>query len=232
MSGISILRQGKTLCAQSGEGRVELRYKGEYLPGDVIEFESDFEYAILSVDQTILPARVYLPHRRYVYPLPLDGDNPLVYVPGAFRQSPHILSIREDTGRVYRNLALNPADSRAETLGFPHITANVETRNESVFAATLSTAFAPPTVTASGRMKAGASARGRTHKSRSNSDALCALIPWRSTCARTFRTTHGGFRARSFSPTGLRKPSRFKSSKARKGLSWANTPSPGCAWSG
>lgn len=135
MSVISILRQGKTLCAQSGEGRVDLRYEGEYLPGDVIEFESDFEYAILSVDQTILPARVYLPKKRYVYPLPLDGDNPLVYVPGAFRQSPHILSIREDTGRVYRNLALNPADSRAETLGFPHITANVETRNESVFAA-------------------------------------------------------------------------------------------------
>lgn len=42
---------------------------------------------------------------------------------------------REDEITAYRNLALNPADQHKEVPCYPHATANVETRGESVFAA-------------------------------------------------------------------------------------------------
>ena len=42
---------------------------------------------------------------------------------------------RKDEVEAYRNLALNPADQHKDVSCFPHATANVETRGESVFAA-------------------------------------------------------------------------------------------------
>lgn len=42
---------------------------------------------------------------------------------------------REDEITAYRNLALNPADQHMDVPCYPHATANVETRGESVFAA-------------------------------------------------------------------------------------------------
>ena len=47
----------------------------------------------------------------------------------------HLISIRPDESGEYRNLAENPADQRGEVEAYPHATANVETRNESGFAA-------------------------------------------------------------------------------------------------
>ena len=38
-------------------------------------------------------------------------------------------------GNEYRNLAVNQADQRGDVRAYPHITANVETRDESVFCA-------------------------------------------------------------------------------------------------
>ena len=58
-----------------------------------------------------------------------------VYPPKAFAGDMHLISIKPDASGEYRNLAENPADQRGEVEAYPHATANVETRNESGFAA-------------------------------------------------------------------------------------------------
>ena len=63
------------------------------------------------------------------------GDGLAVYPPTAFAGDMHLISIRPDVSNEYRNLAENPADQRGDVAAYPHATANVETRNESGFAA-------------------------------------------------------------------------------------------------
>ena len=57
------------------------------------------------------------------------------YFTMAFQAQRHLLSLAADTGCTYRNLALNPLDQRGSVTAYPHATANVETRDESVFCA-------------------------------------------------------------------------------------------------
>ncbi len=135
MYSISIVRRGETIASAQGEQEASLLYRGVYTEGDEIEFISAGKHAIVHVDQQVTPARVYLPAGMFRYRLPLSGDNPAVYAPGAFSGDMHLISIRPDTAGEYRNLARNPADQRGEVTAYPHATANVETRNESVFAA-------------------------------------------------------------------------------------------------
>lgn len=135
MAAIQVFRGDQILCEAANEREVSLLYAGEYLPGDRIVFTSDETRAIVQVDQLVLPARVYLPDRRFEYRPPLEGDGLAVYPPHAFAGEGHLLSIRTDDSNEYRNLAANPADQRGEVSAYPHATANVETRNESVFAA-------------------------------------------------------------------------------------------------
>lgn len=63
-----------------------------------------------------------------------------VYPPKAFAGDMHLISIKPDASGEYRNLAENPADQRGEVEAYPHATANVETRNESGFAALIPSA--------------------------------------------------------------------------------------------
>ncbi len=135
MTKIQIVRNGQVLASVQQEHEAQLLYRGEYLPGDEILFETDTQHAIVQVDQAVKPARVYLPEKRFSFRLPLEGDNPVVYAPGAFTGDMHLCSIRPDTDNSYRNLARNPADQRGDVTCYPHATANVETRNESVFCA-------------------------------------------------------------------------------------------------
>lgn len=135
MSKISIYRGDALLDEREAQGEVQLCYYGDYRLGDSIVFESDTPYAVVSVDQMIAPSRVYLPEKCFTYRLPLSGDNADVYPPYAFQGEKHLLSIKPDEYDEYRNLALNPADQRGDVTAYPHVTANVETRGESQFAA-------------------------------------------------------------------------------------------------
>lgn len=66
------------------------------------------------------------------------GEQRLAYAPGAFDQPRNILTARVMTAEELsrpRDLARNPLDLRGDTDFYPHCTANVETRGESVFAA-------------------------------------------------------------------------------------------------
>ena len=135
MTTIEVIRNGKVLASVSAEHEAQLLYQGAYAQGDEIRFTTDYEYAIVQVDQAVKPARVYLPTRAFTYRLPLEGINPAVYAPGSFTGGMHLCSIRPDADRGYRNLACNPADQRGDVTCYPHATANVETRDESWFCA-------------------------------------------------------------------------------------------------
>ena len=133
MNRIRIMRQNETLATAAAENETLLVYHGSYQPGDVIVFESASRHAIVSIDHTIPPARLYLPEKRFTFRLPLEGDLPQGYPPFAFQGEYHLLSILNDTGNEIRNLACNPADQRHDSGAYPHASANAETRNESVF---------------------------------------------------------------------------------------------------
>lgn len=135
MAYIRVWRGASVLAESSAPMETSLLFCGEYEQGDEIEFVSDTPEAIVSVDSAVREARLYLPEGFFRYRLPLDGDNPDVYAPGAFGGGKHLMSIRPATVDGYRNMALNPLDQRGDVTVYPHATANVETRNESVFCA-------------------------------------------------------------------------------------------------
>ena len=132
---IQWLRGSGVLSEISASEEAALLLDGEYQIGDCLYFESDTEHVIVQVDQAVAPAHLYLPEKSFTFRLPLDGDNPAVYAPGAFSGSRHLISLRPDPLNSYRNLAENPADQRGKVNAFPHASANVETRDESWFCA-------------------------------------------------------------------------------------------------
>ena len=84
MTAIQLIRNGEALATAEAEREAQLLYNGAYQPGDEIHFKTDDEYAIVQVDQAVKPARVYLPEKAFTFRLPLGGDDPDVYMPGAF----------------------------------------------------------------------------------------------------------------------------------------------------
>ena len=135
MASIEIIRNGQVIARTQGAQEASLLYEGSYQAGDQILFQADGDHAVVQVDQQLMPARVYLPRGRFTFRPPLEGDGLAVYPPGAFTGEGHLLFIRPDGDNAWRNLACNPADQRGATDAYPHASANVETRNESVFAA-------------------------------------------------------------------------------------------------
>lgn len=135
MTKIEVLRNGEVIASTHGEREAQLLYQGEYQQGDAIRFMTDYQYAVVQIDQAVKPARVYLPQCEFTFRLPLEGINPAVYAPGAFTGNMHLCSVKQDLDNSYRNLACNPADQRGDVTCYPHATANVETRDESWFCA-------------------------------------------------------------------------------------------------
>lgn len=135
MNEIILWRGGQAIARARGEGEVNLCFEGLYEQGDAVSFISGTPQCVVRVDAAVAPARVYLPKGSFIYRLPLSGDNLAPYAPGAFGGDRHLLSLSPISDNPYRNLAANPADQRGDTDAYPHATANVETRNESVFCA-------------------------------------------------------------------------------------------------
>ncbi len=114
-----------------------LCFDRDYAEGDAIEITSDARHLWVQPDISVLPGEVYLPGGRMTWRVP-HGEHRLAYRPGAFAELRHIVTARAMTAEeiaATRCLSRNPADLRGDTDFFPHCTANIETRNESVFAA-------------------------------------------------------------------------------------------------
>lgn len=131
--------QGSEICAASGEDFVDLVCMHTYQEGDRIELTVSEEnrYVNWQVDDALGAAFVYLTEKKVSYGIPF-GEKRVSCSPKVFYGDRHYLyaeAARPDEIGAYRNLALNPADQHCDVPCYPHATANVETRGESVFAA-------------------------------------------------------------------------------------------------
>ena len=147
MITISVLKNDGSLVASAeGEREVSLALHYLYGEGDRIEFsfsEGNNEY-VLQPDDAMLPSQVYIAQRqagaaeqKVSYQIPF-GEKKVCYSPKTFSGEDHLITARkaeEWEVKAYRNLAQNAMDQHGETGCYPHASANVETRGESVFAA-------------------------------------------------------------------------------------------------
>lgn len=131
-------KNDNTVCVSSGEDFVDLVCAHTYEEGDRIVLETSEKniHVNWQVDDALGKAFVYITDNvSYFIPF---GEKRISYSPKVFSGSRHYIFVekaREDEVLAYRNLALNPADQHRDVPCFPHATANVETRGESVFAA-------------------------------------------------------------------------------------------------
>lgn len=131
-------KNGNTLAVASGDDFVDLVYAACYEEGDVIELQTSRKdiHIFWQVDDALKEAFVYVTDTvRYDIPF---GEARISYSPKVFSGNRHYLYARvakEQEIYAYRNLALNPADQHKDVPCYPHASANVETRGESVFAA-------------------------------------------------------------------------------------------------
>lgn len=128
-----------TVCVSSGEDFVDLVCMHTYQEGDRIELTSSEKNCYLNwqVDDALGAAFVYITETTVSYTVPF-GEKRISCSPKIFSGDRHYLYVeaaRPDEIAAYRNLALNPADQHCDVPCYPHATANVETRGESVFAA-------------------------------------------------------------------------------------------------
>ena len=129
---------GNTMAVSSGEDFVDLVYAAAYEEGDVIELQTSVPEIHLNwqVDDALQTAFVYVTDT-VKYDVPF-GEARISYSPKVFSGNRHYLyakTAEKEEVFAYRNLALNPADQHKDVPCYPHASANVETRGESVFAA-------------------------------------------------------------------------------------------------
>lgn len=135
---ISITGPGGAVKASAqGEGEITLVYTDPYEEGDVIRMTSDHPgYVIALLEDSMDQTFGYLAGE-FTLTVPF-GEKRVSYSQKSFSGNIHLLTAREATQEetaARRNLCYNVLDSHENTGLFPHASANVETRGESVFAA-------------------------------------------------------------------------------------------------
>ncbi len=129
---------GKVLARAEHPDEVLIALDHQWDEGDRVEVTAPpHSHLWLRMGTAIPEGEVYCPDGRVTWRVPA-GEHRLAYAPLAFAASRNILSARimaDAELRVLRDVARNPLDLRGDTDFYPHCTANVETRNESVFAA-------------------------------------------------------------------------------------------------
>ena len=130
--------RGEVLAATEHPSEALLCVRTDGAEGDSVVITTEKgAHLWAQMDAAMMPGEVYLPegHMRWIVPA---GEGRRAYSPALFVPGRHVVSARAmtpDECAARRNLACNPADLRGDTDFFPHCTANVETRGESVFAA-------------------------------------------------------------------------------------------------
>lgn len=137
MIRISLLDSaGNELAFTEDPEETSLCAEREYEPGDHYRI-SGAEHLWVRMDMSLPDGEVYAPKEVMEWTVPV-GEHRLAYSPAAFTGSRHVVTARrmsEEEAKRVRVISRNPSDLRGDTDFFPHATANVETRNESCFAA-------------------------------------------------------------------------------------------------
>lgn len=132
-------KNDEVICEHSGEGFVDLVALHEYEEGDSIVLESSEKNVHLNVqfDDALGRSFVYLTDNNMRYVIPFEekrrNRSPKLFLGERHYMFAEVAADYEVY--AYRNLALNPNDQHMDVPCFPHASANVETRGESVFAA-------------------------------------------------------------------------------------------------
>lgn len=131
-------KNDNTVCVSRGEDFADLVCTRTYEEGDRIVLETSEKniHVNWQVDDALGKAFVYITDNVSYY-IPF-GEKRISYSPKVFAGNKHYIYVEKATEaeiNTYRNLALNPADQHMDVPCFPHASANVETRGESVFAA-------------------------------------------------------------------------------------------------
>lgn len=132
-------KEALSLAQSMGQGEAQLFYEKEYTEGDqiVIRSEGNCKHLVVQIDDVLGAAQIYLKGEVITYTIPF-GEQRFSISPKAFTGDRHYLYVREareEEIHHYRNLAVNVMDQHGEVNYYPHASANVETRGESVFAA-------------------------------------------------------------------------------------------------
>lgn len=133
-----INEDGNIVAHACGDNEVNLVYRARYQEGDkiVLEVDENNTFYYVQFDDAKGSSLVYLTGKvEYVIPFKEKRIN---ISPKVFSGERHVLWVKkafaEETNN-YRNLSENVWDQHGEVNCYPHASANVETRGESVFAA-------------------------------------------------------------------------------------------------
>lgn len=137
---MKVLNQRSYTLAASRQGeRVSLVHSAAYEPGDWISLETDTPglFCKVQFEDSMPPALIFIKGTSADFHIPFPGNRPN-YSPKNFVGAKHLIRARvavETEVSVRRCLSFNPYDSHGEHGFYPHVSANVETRDEAVFAA-------------------------------------------------------------------------------------------------
>lgn len=109
-----------------------------YQPGDqlVVTTEEQDNYLVVQLEETLAPSIIYLSQKSWSYKIPLTDQLRNSAIATSFSSKQHHIMVRKAYDfeiRSYQNLSFNAHDQKEPSGAYPHASANVETRNESVF---------------------------------------------------------------------------------------------------
>lgn len=133
---LQIVNKNKeVLFTHTGEA-ISCTYHSEYQAGDKIVISSlNTEFLKLSLDPALAETIVYVPRSTFEYEIPF-GPLKTIYPPEAFAGNEHLITVSEageEEAYGKRNIVLNPYDVRGKKNYFPHVYANLVTRDEVCF---------------------------------------------------------------------------------------------------
>ncbi len=129
-----ISKTGRELYTKKGN-EIIVEYNAKFLEGDkILVLAHMCEFISVKLDETLEESIIYLPNGSFEYEIPygilMDG-----YSENAFSGDRHIIKVCEADQIAYehRNIALNPYDKRGQKKYFPHVYANLVTREAPCF---------------------------------------------------------------------------------------------------
>jgi|GEM_PF-6766553 len=137
----TVILDGRGMMIQSAEAEdiVEMQPDKPYQAGGSIVIWTDRWPVMLeiSLDDHINSSKIWLTADRMDFTVP-TGEQHDAYPPLAFTGKPGCITVGVISPTIsseITNLSRNPYDSRGHSMYYPHCSASVETRDESVFAA-------------------------------------------------------------------------------------------------
>ena len=127
-------KDNQVLFKEKGSS-IDCFYNGEYNEGDkIIVYKRDTEFLLLQLDETLAESLVFMPTSTLEFEVPF-GALRAGYDEKAFSGNKHHLKVSEPEDKAYelRNISLNSHDRRGQKRYYPHVYANLVTREDVCF---------------------------------------------------------------------------------------------------